>query len=273
MPTWGIASAPLIVGDKIVLQIGGKDNACIVALDKKTGKEIWRNLEDDASYSAPILIEQATKPVIVVWTARHVAGLDPATGAVYWSLEFRQDQGAINIASPVFSDPYLFVSSFWDGSMLIKLEASSLKARVVWKRKGKDERHTDALHCCISTPLIKGQYIFGVDSYGELRCLELITGNRVWENLTAVKPDRWANIHLIQNHELTYMFNERGELIIALLSGTEFTELSRARLIEPTLSQLNRSGQGVTWAHPAFANKHVFIRSDAELVCADLTAR
>ena len=86
-----------------------------------------------------------------------------------------------------------------------------------------------------------------------------------------MKRARWANIHFIQNGDLIYMFNENGALIIAELSEKGYHEISRAKLIEPTNEQLSRSGIGVTWAHPAFAYKHVFARSDTELVCADLT--
>ena len=213
MPIWGISAAPLIVEDKILLHIGGSDNACVVALNKITGEEIWRSLNDEASYAAPILIKQAGKPVVVVWTGSRVVGLNPDTGSMYWGQEFQQKKMIINIASPVLYNNYLFLSSFFDGSMLIKLDNERLTAQKVWQRGGKNERNTDALHCCISTPFFKGDYIYGVDSYGELRCLELITGDRVWENLNAVVPARWANIHFVQNGELTYMFNENGELI------------------------------------------------------------
>ena len=65
------------------------------------------------------------------------------------------------------------------------------------------------------------------------------------------------------------MFNEHGELLITELSPEGLNTISRAKLIEPTLDQLNRRG-GVTWAHPAFAYKHVFARNDKELVCASL---
>ena len=273
MPIWGIAAAPLIMDDKVILNIGGSKNACILALNKKTGEEIWRNLEDDASYSAPILIKQAGKSVVVVWTGNRVAGLNPETGSIYWSQEFIQKRMVINIATPVVNNNYLFVSDFYDGSLLLKLEGNNLKASKVWQRAGQNERKTDALHCCISTPLIIGDYIYGVDSYGELRCLDLKTGDRIWEDLTAVKKARWANIHFVRNGDLIYMFNENGELIIATLSEKEFNEISRAKLIEPTNVQLSRSGIGVTWAHPAFAYKHVFIRSDTELVCADLSEK
>jgi outer membrane protein assembly factor BamB len=273
MPTWGISAAPLIVDEKIILNIGGSDNACVIALNKVTGKEIWRALNDDTSYSAPVLIEQAGKPVVIVWTGQRVVGLDPETGSVYWAEEFRQEQMIINIASPVLFENHLFVSNFFDGSMLIRLDEKSLSSGIVWQRAGRNERDTDALHCCISTPLLKGNYIYGVDSYGELRCLEMETGDRIWENLSAVKQARWANIHFIQNGELTYMFNENGELIIARLSDKGYEEISRAKLIEPTKEQLNRGGEGVTWAHPAFAYKHVYVRSDKELVCADLSLK
>ena len=155
--------------------------------------------------------------------------------------------------------------------MLLKLHEEKLSATRVWRRQGKNERNTDALHCIMSTPLILGDYIYGVDSYGELRCLDLLTGDRIWEDLSAVKKARWANIHFIQNGEIIYMFNEQGELITSKLSKEGFQEISRAKLIEPTTEQLSRSGEGVTWAHPGFAYRHVFIRSDKELLCADLS--
>jgi outer membrane protein assembly factor BamB len=122
----------------------------------------------------------------------------------------------------------------------------------------------------MNTPVIIDGYIYGVDSYGELRCLEMATGDRVWEDQTAVKRGRWANIHFIQKDEKTWMFNEQGELIISELSPEGFNEISRAKLIEPTKKQLPR---GVTWSHPAFANRHVFIRNDKELICADLSEK
>ena len=70
-----------------------------------------------------------------------------------------------------------------------------------------------------------------------------------------------------------WLFNEKGELIIAKLSPEGYEEISRATLIKPTKRQLPSRRGGVTWSHPAFANKHVFARNDKELVCADLAAK
>ena len=267
MPTWGISATPLITGDKVILQISGSNNACVIALDKNTGKEIWRNLEDIAAYSAPILIEKNGKKVVVVWTEDSLAGLNPETGEVFWRFPWKTGSG-MSIATPVLYNDYIFVSAFYSGSLLVKLGNDYTSAKKVWQRSGESERKTDALHCVMNTPLIINDFIYGVDSYGELRCLELATGNRIWEDLTAVKKDRWANIHFIQNGYKTWMFNEQGELIISELSPSGFKEISRAKIIEPTKEQLPR---GVTWSHPAFANKHVYIRNDRELVCVDLS--
>jgi outer membrane protein assembly factor BamB len=267
MPIWGIAATPLISGDMMILQIGGTGNACVVALDKDSGREIWRSLSDRASYSAPMIFEKNGKRVLVVWTEDHLAGLEPATGAVYWKFPWKLNMG-MGISTPILYEDHVFVSAFYNGSLLVKLGEDYHTAERVWQREGKSERQTDGLHCVMNTPVIMDGYIYGVDSYGELRCLEFKTGDRVWESLAAVKKDRWANIHFIQHGANTWMFNEHGELIIARLTPEGYQEISRTKIIEPTREQLPR---GVTWSHPAFANRHVFIRNDQELRSVDLS--
>jgi outer membrane protein assembly factor BamB len=269
MPAWGIASTPLIVGNKIIIQTGGSNGATVLALDKNTGKELWRSMDEEISYAAPILVNQAGKPVVVVWTAESLNGLDPGSGRVFWKIPFRLGMG-MGIATPVLYKEYLFVSSFYSGSLLVKLNQNATTAEKVWLRAGESERKTDALHCVINTPLIKEGYIYGIDSYGEMRCLRLETGDRIWEDLSAVIKDRWANIHFVQHEQQTWMFNEHGELLITELSPKGLKTISRASLIGPTTGQLNRQGTGVAWSHPAFANRCVYARNDNEIICAFL---
>ena len=269
MPIWGISATPLIVDDEIILQISGSNNACVISLDKETGKEKWRNLEDIAAYSAPVIIKKNGTAVVVVWTENSLSGLNPKTGEIFWRIPWDVGSG-MSISTPVLYNDHIFVSCFYSGSMLVKLNENYTSAQKVWQRCGESERNTDALHCVMNTPIIIDDYIYGVDSYGELRCLEFSTGNRIWEDFTAVKKDRWANIHFIQNGNKTWMFNEHGELIISELSPKGFNEISRTKIIEPTKEQLPR---GVTWSHPAFANKHVFVRNDNKLICNDLSKK
>lgn len=271
MPIWGISASPLIEGDLLIAQIGG-EHACLVAFDKKTGAEKWRALDDQASYSAPVVMEQAGKRVLVCYTGENVVGLNPQSGEIYWKYPFPARNTIIGISTPVREKDRLFLTNFFDGSLMLKMDDAKLAVEKVWQRAGIDEKNTDALHSIITTPIMEGGYIYGVDSYGELRCLDATNGDRVWESVDAVPKARWSTIHFVQNAGRVWMFNERGELIISELSPTGYTEISRAKLIEPTLDQLRQRG-GVCWSHPAFANKWVFARNDKEIVCADLSRK
>ncbi len=271
MPVWGISASPIVDKDLIIVEIGGEGGASFVAFDKKSGKEKWHAMDDAISYSAPIIIDHGGTHELVCYTGENVVGLDPQTGEVFWKHPFPPRQMVIGIAAPVYHDGVLFITNFFDGSLLLKLSKDGKSVTKVWQRAGKNEKETDSLHSIISTPYLKGKYIYGVDSYGELRCLDLMTGDRVWESDKAVPHDRWATIHFVQNGDRMWMFNEKGELIIGKLSPKGFKEISRAKLLEPTKDQLPSRRGGVCWSHPAYADKHVFARNDKEIVCADLS--
>ena len=272
MPIWGISAAPVLEGGLLIVPVSGADGACLVAFDPASGEERWRALEDRGNYASPIVVDQAGARVLVYWSGDRVVGLHPASGEVAWAVDHPSRNMPLGVATPVLTGDLLFLTGFYDGSLLLRLKQDELGVETVWARRGQNERRTDALHAIIGTPLVLGDHVYGVDSYGELRCLELATGDRVWEDQTAVPRARWATIHMVQRGERTWMFNERGELLLAKLSPEGFEELGRVKLIEPTLGQLNRR-DGVCWSHPAFADRHVFVRSDEELACFDLSAR
>ena len=100
MPIWGIAAAPLVYDDLVIVQPGAED-ACLVAFDKKSGEEVWRALNDRAQYSSPILIQQNQQDVVVIWTGDSVAGLDPTNGHVHWRFPFSPK--TCRLASPLRS--------------------------------------------------------------------------------------------------------------------------------------------------------------------------
>ena len=268
-PIWGLSASPLIYKDLLIIQMGAKPDACLIAFNKDSGEEIWRSLSDKASYSSPIIIEQAGKEVLVCWTGDHLAGLNPATGDVYWTVPCNRRKSVINISMPVYFPPYIFLSSFYDGSMLIKLGKDELKAELIWERKGESERKTDALHCIISTPFIKDKYVYGIDSYGELRCLDMMTGDRIWTDSTLVPYGRWSNAHFIRQGKNIWAFNEKGELILGEYTPGGFKDLGRLELLKPVRVSPNPRG-GVNWAFPAFSGRKIYARSDALLVCYEI---
>ncbi len=269
-PLWGMAAAPLIEGDLVIVQ-GGGDNACLIALDKRTGQVRWKALDDEGSYSAPLIIQQAGQRVLVCWTGDRLVGVDPASGKLHWQYPFKHERWVENIATPVVDGDHLLVTCFQDGSLMVRLDAQKLAIEKIWRRRGTDELHTDSVHSLISTPQLRGGYIYAVDAFGPLLCLKADSGDRVWKDTTATSQMRWGTLHMVQNADKTWMFNDRGELIIARLSPQGFEEISRSKLIRPTTGQLRRR-DGVCWSHPAYAYRHVFARNDKELVCASLAA-
>ena len=273
IPSWGMAGAPLVDGDRLIALVGGEPNAKVVAFNKHTGEELWRALSSDwePGYNQPTIITHAGTRQLIIWHPRAVSSLDPATGKIYWEVESEVDMG-MTVATPVHRGSHLLVSSFYNGARMLQLDDAKPAARMLWAGKSNSEVATDAIHSTISTPVIDGDYIYGIDSHGELRCLELATGKRVWETMALVKDRaRWATAFLVRNGDRYFINNDRGELVIAKLSPKGYHEISRTQLIEPTHPYARRRELGaVHWSHPAYANKHIFVRNDREILKASL---
>jgi outer membrane protein assembly factor BamB len=269
MPIWGMASNPILVSGYLVVQVGGENGSCLVAFHPDSGEEVWRAMEDEASYSSPILISQAGKEVLVCWTGGSISGLDPKNGSVYWSVPFEPFKMVINIADPVYDAPYLFMSGFYDGSILLELDQLSTSAKLLYHRRGKSERDTDALHCCMSTPLINKGHIYGIDSFGEARCLDLASGDRFWEDLTLVPTERWGNVHMIKQGDQVWGFNEIGELLLGKFTPEHYIDQGRVKVIDVFKISPNPRN-GVNWAHPAFSGNRIIVKSDSRLICLQI---
>ena len=258
-PLWGFSCHPLLEGDTLVCLVGGKGECLAVGFDAATGNERWRALPtlDDThgpGYAPPIIAEVGKTRQLIVWHPNGVSSLDPKTGKVYWTQDFVVKAG-MTIATPRVIGDRLFVTSFYSGPMMLQLSSDGPASRVLWKaREGVTERKTEALHAVMCSPAVKDGYIYGVCSYGQLRCIRVDSGERMWESLKAAagKEERWGNAFIVPNGDNYFIFNERGELITAELTPDGYQETSRAKILEPTNPLVNRP---VVWMHPAFANK------------------
>lgn len=274
-PLWGFSASPLLDGEKLICLVGGT-NSTVVAFNKDTGKEIWRALAaKEPGYCPPILIVAGGQRQVIVWTPESVNSLDSETGAVYWSERSSAPiRAGMTIPTPRKMGDLLFLTSFYNGSWMLRLDPNKPAAQAVWQSQRVSEKNTDALHSTMSTPFLEDGHIYGVCSYGQLRCLKADTGERLWETLNATTPDgkemRWANAFIVKNADRFFLFNEKGDLIIAKLSPQGYEEISRAHLLEPTNGD---PGREVVWSHPAFANRSIYARNDKEIVCVDLAEK
>lgn len=272
MPDFGISAEPMIDEDRVVVHIGGEEEACLVAFDCSTGKEKWRTLQDRCGYSAPMPVLHAGRRLLVAWTGERVAGLDPRSGQVVWDHPIRSPMVLDAITPPIIDGDRVFVSGWHSGALMLRMLKDRPAVEKMWHLQGQNERNTRAFHTMFTASFFLGDVVFGIDTYGELRCLDANTGQRLWASEAIGPKVRNPGVHFTRRGGETWIFNELGELIIARITKQGYQEVSRARLIQPTRGQFTRRGMGVAWSPPAFAYRHVFARSDAELLCAGLAA-
>ena len=289
VPLWGFAAHPLVDGGNLICLAGGTDGRLVVAFDKLTGTEKWHALsfDGDFGYNPPVVATLAGRRTLVVWHPKAVVGLDPATGSKLWTVPMSV-KAALTAPQLRVQGDRVFATSFYEGSTLIEVTAAG--PRVVWKSKAKGEKpnQTTDLSSIMPTPVWQADHIYGIDSYGELRCLEAAAGRRVWSTMQATRgrltPDRvkareepsdaqpwserWANAFLTPCGDKTLLFNEQGELILAKLTPAGYAELDRVVVLEPT-NKL--AGRPVVWTHPAYADGSCFARNDEKLVRVKVT--
>ena len=273
---YGFAASPIVDGDRLICLAGGEPDAKLMAFDKMTGKELWRALPntEEMGVSAPILVDYGGARQLLLWHPEALVSLNPVTGKVLWQLPFRA-QDAMNPATPSLSaDGHVLVSTFYTGSMMAKLDPRKPGATMVWKSKSDSEIETDTIHSVIGTPVIVGDYAYGTCSYGQLRCIRVSTGERVWESMELTQDyARWSNALLVRHGDRFFANTDRGDLVILKLSPAGYEEISRTFLIKPTTPPGNRRKMTfVNWSQPAFANRNIYARNDEEIISATLAA-
>lgn len=275
VPVWGMSAAPLVDGPRLIALAGGEGDSKVMAFDKLTGRVLWRALSSnfEPGYSAPMLVTAGGRRQLIQWHPEGVASLDPESGRLHWELPFRASMGS-SVVTPVWSGLRLLISSFFNGSMMMALDDSRPAARMLWRGRSDSETKPDGLHSLAGNPMIDGDYVYGICAYGHLRCLRVSTGEQVWETLEVTRERaRWAAAHMVRNGSRYFINNDRGELIIARLSPSGYRETARTALIKPTSNPGNRREAGaVNWVHPAYANRHIVIRNDEEIIRASLEA-
>ena len=249
-------ASPLIDGELLIVCIGANPGACLVAFNKDNGNEVWKALDEPPTHSSPIIITAGGVRQLIVWTQGAITSLEPATGKTLW--RHRISAGAdYAVATPVCRDDLLLISGF-----MLRLDTAKPAASMLWPGNGRILSNT-------STPLLIGDQLYSAKSSGEFVCMEAATGKQVWVTDKVTDRNSGASVHLTSNGDSVLLFTNQGVLIRARLTPQGYEELSRVHLIEPTFPF---GGRKVTWAPPAFANRHVFARNGKELICASLAA-
>jgi outer membrane protein assembly factor BamB len=245
-PNWGFAGSPVVEGDLLILNAGVSG----LALDKESGKTVWRSGAGTAGYATPVLYTRNRTRYAAIFGRRAIYGVEAQTGRVAWSYPWVTSND-VNAADPlVFGDRVFISSNYGAGSAL--LDISGRQPKLLWKN-GRMNSHFS------SFVLIDG-FIYGNDGFagrssGTFRCLDAESGREMWAEGLGFGSLTAADGKLI-------LLTERGDLHIAEATSSRYQEIARAG------SVLSSS----CWTPPVLCDGRIYLRNHrGELVCLDMS--
>ena len=261
MSGWGFSESPLVDGEFVLCTPGG-ENALVVCLDKKTGKEIWAckaafegdNGKDGAGYSSIVISNALGIKQYVQLTGRGVVGIDAADGKQLWSYN-RVANGVANISTPLIDGNFVFAStSYKTGACFLELkkQGDSIVAEEKYFLEGNlfNNHHGGMI-------LLDGHVYAGhQQNEGFPTCINLATGDIIWGGKLRGPGKGSAALLLIDGH-----------LIFRYQDGT-------VALIEATPTEYKLKGsftpdyqKGNSWSHPVVVNGRLYLREQDKLMC------
>jgi outer membrane protein assembly factor BamB len=247
---FGTGSSPILEGDKLLVNVGGRDGAGLVAFSPTDGKTLWKATDEAASYSSPVAATVAGVRHVIFVTRLNVVSIDPTNGEVRFRFPFGARGPTVNAASPLVIDDHLFVSaSYGVGAQWAKIGAR--EAKEVWA-------NDDVMSSQYTTCVEREGILYGIDGrqdvgVARLRAFDPRTGRVLWTE------EGFGTGGLILVGDKLLIMRTEGELVLAEASPQEFRPLSRAKLFETTAQAL-----------PALADGLAFVRDTRVLKCVDV---
>lgn len=261
MSGWGYSESPLVEGDMLICMPGG-DRGTLAALDKKTGKVIWRTteLKDRASHASGIIEDIHGVRQIVQMTSNAVVGVALKDGKLLWRVG-KTNYGSAVIPTPNYMNGHVFVTNGYGiGCDMIKLEAEGdkFKATKVYDNRRLSNHHGGVVRV--------GDHLYGrFDGESAWACVDFMTGKIVWKDSSLGK----GSVTCVDG--MLYCFSE-DTATCALVKASPDGWKESGRFKIPQQSKL-RSRSGRTWTHPVVANGKLYLRDQELLFCFDVRDR
>ncbi len=260
---WGYAAHPLIDGPRLICVVGG-EGTHTVALDKLTGKELWRfGTATEQGYSPPTIITAAGVRQLILANPQAINAVEPETGKLLWTTPYEASNGSI-IMSPIVIGNYLFIGGYSNHNLLLELDQQKPGVSVVSRDKTK--KFVSPVNV---QPFVDGDTIYGMDQSGDMVAFKLPSGDLLWKNTDVMggRSQGSETAFIVRHADRYFLFNEKGELVIAKLTPSGVEVIDRTKVIEPTNTAFGRK---VVWCAPAFAGTRMYVRNDSECICVEL---
>jgi outer membrane protein assembly factor BamB len=265
VPRWSFRESPLVDGDKVICTPGGAD-ATLVALDKLTGKTIWKSQvpgNPGAAYSSPIAINFEGQRQYVQLTAKALVGVAASDGKFLWRYDRAANGNGINCATPIYKDGLVFAASAYGaGGGMVKLSKDTnevVKAEEVWFSQKMQNHHGGVI---LFDGCLYGAN--GGNEGGSLVCLDFQTGKVLWDARDSADGRAPKGSVALADGRLYYR-SEKGPVLLIEPSAKEYIE--RGRFDQPDRTELP------AWAHPVIANGKLYLRDQDALFCYNVKAQ
>ncbi len=214
-PHWAYSESPLVEGENLIVTPGARD-ATMVALDKNSGKVVWKSaIGDSAGYSSPIVAQVGDIRHFIQLTAQGVVGVRASDGKLLWRYDKVANRTA-NIATPIYRDPYVWVSTAYNtGGALLKLtnEGGTIKATEVYFSRDMKTKNSIAV--------VSGNWLYGFNE-SILTAMNLLTGEVAWKDRSV--GDK-GSVTLAEGK--LYVLGENGNVALVEASAAGYKEISR----------------------------------------------
>jgi len=264
VPTWSFRESPLVEGDKVIVTPGGED-ATLVALDKATGKTIWKSRVPDspqAAYASAIAFDFEGQRQLVQLTAKALVGVAAADGKFLWRYDRAANSNGINCSTPIHHQGKVFAASaYGNGGGLVKLgkdASGTVRAEEVYFTNKMQNHHGGMI---VDDGSLYGAN--GGNSGGFLVNLDWETGNVLWDERAGDRRAPKGSVALADGR--LYYRTEDGAMLLIEPSRKEYLE--RGRFEQPERSDKP------AWAHPVIANGKLYLRDQDALFCYDIKAK
>jgi outer membrane protein assembly factor BamB len=245
----GPGTSPVIYKDLVILQCDQEygEGSFIAAVEKKTGKEVWRTPRDQRrSWATPLLVRFGDRTELVTSGPAKIIAYDPATGKELWSAP-----GVVSnpIPSPVASKDLVFVSAGSDAKIAFAIRLGGLgdltnSANLVWRY--------DKGTAYVPSPILYNDYLYLMTDAGAVTCLEAVTGKVVYQARMPVAAKFTASPVAFDGKIM--LVSEDGDTFILKAGPT------------PEVLNANALGEPI-YASPAIASGNIMIRGESNLYC------
>lgn len=231
LPEWSFAGSPFVSEDRVILNVGRGG----VALDRETGRTIWKGSRETAGYATLVPIGERSH---LLFSAKSLLDLEISDGKIHWEFPWKSSRD-VNAADPVLVGGNQIVLSNSNGTVLLKPGSSGSAPEVVWENKD--------LKWYFNPGVFLGGYLYSLHGTThrptELTCTDAMTGESVWAE------EGFGSGGLVAV----------GSTVVLFDLGTLTLFEATPRGFEPQLQQ--KVLEGKCWTAPVVANGRIFVRN------------